>query len=461
MPTCQGLSAASMDPANKSLARDVGYNLNRQQTLMKKKIAMAKFQTYEAFLLYIQNEVRANLAVAVAELRGIDGIEEVYGLNSVNTIKEEAVQRLTTGLRSIDVVSSLDSHRLIVLLPGVSDAAFAHLAAHKIQRLLSAPYKDFRSLHFSSCVGISLNQNHEETIEAVLCRALTALRQSFQSADTIKLYDIEKEKPYSVEYHALVDLEAAIKQNQLQLLLQPQYSLHTNKIVSAEALLRWKHPQYGMINIERLIRLVERTNLIMNLTSWVITSSLRYCAEFRKFGLDVGVHINLSVANLREKDLLELIECQLEIWGVPAHKLVIELTETFEIEANPFAYKQLMSLKNIGVQISMDDFGTGYANLDRLFQLPLDELKIDKHFTQMLATHSEIESMIKGIMNIAHLMGISVVVEGIEDKETFGRLAHLGCDVAQGYYISRPISQEDFIKDFIHSDKGIRRLSAS
>jgi EAL domain-containing protein (putative c-di-GMP-specific phosphodiesterase class I) len=218
----------------------------------------------------------------------------------------------------------------------------------------------------------------------------------------------------------------------------------TGALCGAEALVRWEHPKQGLINPGDFIRLAESTGLITPLTYWVLDAALRQCYAWREHGMHQPLSVNLSVRDLRDPRLLDRIGGALATWGAQPGWIDFELTESALMEDPAGALETLNRLKRLNVSLTIDDYGTGYSSLSYLRQLPVDSIKIDRSFVTDMTRNKDAATIVRSTIELAHNLDLSVIAEGVEDQPTFDRLAALGCDMAQGYCISRPIPVEEF-----------------
>jgi EAL domain-containing protein (putative c-di-GMP-specific phosphodiesterase class I) len=235
------------------------------------------------------------------------------------------------------------------------------------------------------------------------------------------------------------ELRRAIDRNELSLYFQPKVSLQSGNITCAEALVRWQHPRHGMLGPDLFIPIAEQTGLIRPLARWVMDAALRQVNRWRQEGLDLGVAVNLSMRNLHDPEIADMIRQLLTRWAVPPACLTIEITESSLMADAARAMEVLARLRAMGVGVSIDDFGTGYSSLAYLKRLPVHELKIDKSFVAHMASDDNDAAIVRSTVGLAHDLGLHIVAEGVEDQETWDLLTALGCDVAQGYFISRPL----------------------
>jgi EAL domain-containing protein (putative c-di-GMP-specific phosphodiesterase class I) len=267
------------------------------------------------------------------------------------------------------------------------------------------------------------------------------------------LYD-PLEDEHSVSRLAMVgELRHAIEDKQLVLFYQPKINLSEGRITGVEALVRWNHPQRGLILPNEFIPLAEHTGLIRPLTFFAIDEALHQNQLWRKAGLNLKVAINLSAHHLQDEQLAHKVEISMDQWGVSPSSLAFEITES-AIMANPIrAMATLTQLSSMGIGLSIDDFGTGYSSLIYLKQLPVDEIKIDKSFVIGMLENNEDLVIVRSTIDLAHNMGRKVVAEGVESEDVLNMLVKLGCDMAQGYYISRPTSADVLTRWLLHESQ--------
>ncbi|MBM6551621.1 putative bifunctional diguanylate cyclase/phosphodiesterase [Marinomonas ostreistagni] len=240
-------------------------------------------------------------------------------------------------------------------------------------------------------------------------------------------------------------LTKAIESKQLVLYFQPQLDLDHHTIVGAEALVRWNHPNKGVVYPDQFIPLAEQSGLILDLGRDVIEQSFAYQARRHQLGLfSIKLHINLSAVQLSDSELVPFVEQMMRRYGIPGHLIGFELTETTLLTDLKLAQTTLQQLKDLGISIAVDDFGTGFSSLGQLKNLPVDLLKIDRSFVQEMEIDKDDKMMVEAIIAMAHKLDIMVVAEGVEKSDHLTLLAQLDCDMAQGYYIARPIPEADF-----------------
>jgi diguanylate cyclase len=243
----------------------------------------------------------------------------------------------------------------------------------------------------------------------------------------------------------LGELRRAIEQRQLLLHYQPKVDTHTGAMLGVEALVRWQHPEYGLLAPGEFIPLAERTGLIAPLTHYVLDAALRQCRAWRQAGHELSVAINVSARSLLDLAFPDQVDGLLLRWQVPAYLLVVEITESTIMADPTHALEVLGRLDAMGVQVSIDDFGTGYSSMAHLKNLPVHELKIDRSFVSQMASSSRDAVIVRSTIDLGRNLGLRVVAEGVEDEATWQALDALGCAGIQGYHISRPVPPDELI----------------
>ena len=242
----------------------------------------------------------------------------------------------------------------------------------------------------------------------------------------------------------LGELRAALDARQFVLHYQPKIDLASGEVIGAEALVRWQHPVRGLVFPDEFIPLVESTSLMGQFTRYVARRALEQCADWHRLGLDLTVAINVSAHNLVDSDFPEQLAAILDELGLPPQSLEVEITESAAMDDTDLAILELARLRAVGISVALDDFGTGHSSLTHLHRLPVDVVKIDKSFVFDMVADDDAASIVATIIGMSHIRGLKVVAEGVESGTACARLADLGCDVAQGYYISRPLAAEKF-----------------
>ncbi len=259
-----------------------------------------------------------------------------------------------------------------------------------------------------------------------------------------EVYSQERHRHSPGRIALVADLRAALDNGELEVNYQPKAELPTGKIIGVEALLRWDHPVHGRIPPDEFIPVAEHTGLMRGLTLFVLESAISQCRDWSVAGRPLTIAVNLSARSLLDSRLPDDILVLLKRWDVDAHRLRLEITES-SIMADPVRLVDVLArLSEAGIGLSIDDFGTGYSSLAQLKKLPVDEIKIDKSFVLGMMTNENDAVIVQSTVDLGRNLGMRVVAEGVEDQATMDRLAELGCDVAQGYFLSRPIPAARF-----------------
>lgn len=383
----------------------------------------------------------APLALLITDLDRFKEINDTLGHHYGDLVLQQVAQRMRGALRESDTIARLGGDEFAVLLPGIENEADAVAAARKLITALEQPILlEEQSFHVGASVGIALYPEHGEDGATLMRHADVAMYVAKRSSAGFALYD-PKEDQHSVSRLSLVgELRHAIEYKQLVLFYQPKINLKTGLVSAVEAVVRWDHPQRGLLLPDEFIPLAEHTGLIRPLTFFVLDEALHQLHLWQKAGLHLRMAINLSARHLQDEQLAGKIAASMQQWGVAPQLLEFEITES-AIMANPLrAMDTLTQLDVMGVGLAIDDFGTGYSSLIYLKQLPVDEIKIDKSFVIDMLDNNEDMVIVRSTVDLAHNMGRRVVAEGVENQAVLNTLIEMGCDMAQGYYISRPLT---------------------
>jgi diguanylate cyclase (GGDEF)-like protein len=294
------------------------------------------------------------------------------------------------------------------------------------------------SLQLQVRIGASLYPEHSNDAVKLVQMADTALHHTKKKNESVQTYQSELDVNTFERLNLISELKYAIEANQLELHFQPKLCLLTWQVTDAEALVRWNHPTLGIIPPDDFIHIAEQTGQIKALTRWVFLAALAQSEQWGKLGLKINIAINISAENLKEPDFYEFICQSMSEMNIIPEKITLEITESSVVEDPESAITLLGKFKKHGLKISIDDYGTGYSALAQLKQLPVHELKIDKSFIQRLEHETDDQIIVRSTIDLAHNMGLSVVAEGIEDEFSLFWLAEQKCELAQGYFISKP-----------------------
>jgi diguanylate cyclase len=317
--------------------------------------------------------------------------------------------------------------------------------AAKLTECITEPFSvDELSLEVGASIGIARFPEDGEDSHALLRCADIAMYAAKEAQSEHKLYSAEQNQHSVRRLSVLSDIRHALASDEIVVHYQPIVDLDDLTVTGAEGLVRWQHPEHGLIPPGAFVQTVEQTGLIGPLTRHVLERSIAECTAWRKEGRDLSVAVNLSVRNLLDRDLPKEIERLLSTYSLPPNALQLEITESMIMSDPERAMATVTRLSDLGVRMSVDDFGTGYSSLANLRRLPIDDLKIDRSFVSpMLRDESDL-IIVRSTINLGHDLGLRIIAEGVEDGATLRQLALLGCDLAQGYHVSRPMAADAF-----------------
>lgn len=390
-------------------------------------------------------ETKEKLSVIVINIHRFKPINKTLGRDFGDDLLRHVGQVVKeNSLSEHDVVARLDADEFAVLLQQ-TDQAKATQYAEKINRIFDSPvHVQGQAIDVRIAMGIALYPDHGVSEEALLNHAETALHESkIKKADWI-VYNTALEIDQSETLTLISDLKEAIQKNQLLLYIQPKIDVKTRKTLGGEALIRWVHPEKGMIFPDQFIPFAEQTGIISEITNWMLLRACQVLADYQSQGLHISLAVNLSTRDLNNMELPEQIAALLKAHRLDAKALKLEITEGSLMQDPERAETVVRKLAAMGLHLAIDDFGTGYSSLAYLRQLPVQELKIDRSFVMFMDKNSGDASIVKSTIDLAHNLGLNVVAEGIENEEVLGQLSKLGCDEGQGYFIGKPMPEKDF-----------------
>ena len=389
------------------------------------------------------------LHVDVGRIRQID---ESLGYREGDLLQQEIAAVLVQAVGAANTVARTGEGEFAVLMPS-GGAEHASQLAQKILFALADPIElSGLFLEARANIGIALYPGHGTDPDALLHRARIALEPAKRSSIGYALFKGGLDQECSQSLSLMRDLRQALAHNELLLHYQPQLQIRTNRVRGAEALVRWQHPQHGLLAPESFIKLAESTGLITPLTYWVLDAALSQRYSWHQEGIERPVSVNLSARDLRDPMLLERVSGLFATWGAQADWIEFELTESALMEDPVTAMETLARLKDLDARLAIDDFGTGYSSLAYLQNLPVDTLKIDQSFVSRMTGNQGSAKIVRSVIDLAHALDLKVVAEGVEDRDTLNGLGALGCDCAQGYVISRPIPANQFSDWEAHSE---------
>jgi len=385
------------------------------------------------------------LAVFILDLNNFKEINDTLGHPEGDLVLKQVAQRIPSVLRASDTIGRLGGDEFAIILPDIDEDHAIDVGKKIVAVMLPAFNLSHQTVNVRTSIGIAIFPEHGMDQSELIRHADVAMYHSKKNSHQAEIYSAELDTHTPWRLALMADLKDAIESNGLELYYQPQTDLSKNKTNSVEALLRWNHPEQGHIAPDQFIYIAENSGLIKELTDWVLNCAFAQWKEWNNNGLTINISINISARNLADPQLPDTLERLAALHKVPYKYITLELTES-TIMTNPDQALKLMNNHKLSdLQYSIDDFGTGYSSLSYLKKLPVHEVKIDKSFILDMDTNPDDESIVNSIIQLLQNLGYSVVAEGVETKKTLDALSKLGCDFAQGYYISRPVPAADII----------------
>lgn len=384
------------------------------------------------------------LGLFLLDLDRFKEVNDTLGHAAGDRLLQIVAHRLTHSVRPGDLVARLGGDEFAVLLPTVRDERAAREVAARLRAALGEPVRlEGLTFDLEASVGIALCPDHAADFESLLQRADVAMYVAKESRTGVEVYSPAKDRSSPDRLGMLGDLRRAIDRGELELHFQPKVCLGTGRPVGLEALLRWRHPELGLLEPGRFLPMAEQTYLMCSISRHVLKTALAQAAAWRREGLEIQVAVNVSGRDLLDVGLAESVREELARHGLPPEALQLEITERVLANEPAYAAETLTALAELGVPLSLDDFGTGYSSLVHLKRLPVEEIKIDASFVSRLA-HTAGEAaddavIVRSIVELARTLGLRSVAEGVEDAATAHLLRELGCDAAQGWFYGRPM----------------------
>ncbi len=436
-----------------SIARDIGDRKRAEELIA--------FQAFHDPLTALPNRAllmeRLNLCVARARRTGkllallfldldlFKTVNDVFGHTAGDTIFQEVARRLSLCVREGDTVARAGGDEFIVLLPEIASADDAVTVARKLLEAIGQPFSiGSKRVDLTTSIGISLYPDDGQDAEALLRSADNAMWQAKERGRNnfqLSIPELTEEAARRLTLQA--GLRQAIQRNELVLHYQPVLSLTSGRIIELEALVRWQHPEKGLVMPGDFIDVAEKAGMMVPLGQWVLNNATRQVRSWQNMGLpDLRVAINLSPSQFHERNLVGTVQRALSDSDLKPPSLEIEITEGVAMEDADVTVANLLALRDLDVGVSIDDFGTGYSSLSYLKRFPVTTLKIDRSFVSDVVSNSADAGIVRAVVAMAHGLKLNVIAEGVETHEQFAYLRNNGCDALQGYWFSRPLPVE-------------------
>jgi diguanylate cyclase (GGDEF)-like protein len=404
------------------------------------------------FLTRMEEQLAAgSLAVLFVDLDRFKVINDSLGHAAGDRLLVEVADRIRACLRDQDTAARLGGDEFAVLLPGIAGADEAKPIADRILASLREPFQlqsGAGESYISSSIGVAFSEAAERGAQELMVHADLAMYQAKkQGKDRVELFAPEMEEVFQATIAMEADLRRAVVRHEFELRYQPIVHLRTQEITGVEALIRWRHPEMGVIPPLDFIPLAEETGMIVPIGEWVLREACARVAEWnqRRPGNPLSVSVNISAVQLEQADLPELVAAILDETGLPPYSLVLELTESLMVDHRPETLHRLEALKALGTRLAIDDFGTGYSSLAYLRQFPVDIIKIDKSFVDDVVDEPTAAALTHGIIQLGQALQLSTIAEGIEHAGQLSSLAGGNCELGQGYYFAEPLTGLDLI----------------
>jgi diguanylate cyclase (GGDEF)-like protein/PAS domain S-box-containing protein len=384
------------------------------------------------------------VAVLMMDLDRFKEINDSLGHYTGDALLREIANRLRTVLRESDTVARLGGDEFGLLLPAYAEPADVVRVIERIREALEEPVvlQDL-PLAIEASIGVALFPDDGENVDTLLQRADVAMYMAKRENSGYSFYDVNADDYDPTRLTLVAELRRAIEEHELVLYYQPKAVLATGEVRSVEALLRWNHPDRGLVMPDDFIPVAQQTGLIKPLTLYVVDEALRQCAAWQEEGLTLSIAVNLSMRNLLDVEFPAQVARLLATWGIDPGLLEFEITESTMV-ADPIRTKLILDrLSSMGIRLSIDDFGTGYSSLAYLKRLPVNEIKIDRSFVMNMAVNEDDAAIVRSTIDLGRNLDLEVVAEGVETAEVWDELSALGCASAQGYYLSRPVPPDD------------------
>ena len=395
-----------------------------------------------------ENELDNSKSLIIVHIHEINEVNLNLGYIAGDELYTKIFFLLSRALREQDQAFPLENNKIAILLANIRNKGHSVLAAQKLIRLVNCPFViKGEEILVHITLGISyLNSCRVDSIK-FLQSAEIALKKALVNHTAYEITSPNNElmlEERSFEINK--SLEKALDNDEYFLMYQPKLDIKNKIPVGLEALIRWENKKLGIISPEIFIPLLEKTRLINDVTNFALNTALRKQKELAESIIDIPISVNFSPTVIQLPKIEEFIFNAIEIWGKNSSSLIIEITESTLMNNSDLTIQALNKIRDLGISISIDDFGTGYSSLSYFKNIPANEIKIDKSFIQDISNNKDDYNIVHTIINLAHDFGHKVVAEGVENKETWEILDYLGCDVIQGYYVSKPLVFDEIVK---------------
>ena len=400
--------------------------------------------------LSLSSQEKGTISFLLIDINNFKSINDALGHDKGDQILIEFCNRIKKHLKANETLGRLGSDEFILLLPKTTEKETISHTNEILKEMENAYIINNKEFKVDASIGISYYPEHGKDRKTLLRHADIALNAAKERHSKSHVFNYEEDETDESQLNLAIDINHAFEKNQFELYYQPKIDIKTNTIMSAEALGRWIHPERGTISPVIFIEALEQYNLIDKYTYLAIETAVKNINKWSKEGHNLKIAINISTQTLMDPDFINQVQSRITDFSI-SRRIIFEITESLFLSDNDYIFDTLTRLRAIGIELSIDDFGTGYSSLSRLKKLPVNELKIDQSFIRDMMSNFDDQIIVKSIVDLAHNLGLSVVAEGVETKEVLDHLNRLGCDIAQGYLIAKPmpaIEFEEFLKSY-------------
>ncbi len=399
------------------------------------------------------------MAVICIDIAKFRKVNDTFGREVGDKLLRAIAQRLSGCLRCSDLAGNISENELTarfgadefgVVLEGLKESADAAIVARRIIKSITKVFDcDGNEIFLNCWIGLSVFPSDGDTVNELTKCADSALSRAKElKKNAYQFYTADLNAKAFARFALETSLRRAVNNKELFLLYQPQVEIVSGRVVGVEALVRWQHPDLGVVAPMEFISIAEETGLIVPIGAWVLGEACRQCREWEEAGYDISIAVNLSAGQFKDLAIISLIEQTFRETGANPDLIDFEITESMLMDDVEGSIDLLQQIRKLGSRLSIDDFGTGYSSLNYLKRFPVHELKIDRSFVSDLLKSEDDALIVKAIVSLAHNLNLQVVAEGVEEPDHLSYLRNLGCDIIQGYLISRPVSVDKVVMFF-------------
>ena len=402
------------------------------------------------------------VALLVMDLDRFKDINDTFGHSYGDELLRDVGERLRIAVDTNDMVARLGGDEFAIVIVSARDSSKVAGIARRILNGFHQPFAiEGQLVEADASVGIAVYPDHGSDARTLLRRADVAMYAAKEANSGYAFHSSSHDSRTPEELALVVEMRGAMERNEFEMYYQPKLHLRSGLMTRAEALIRWNHPKRGLLAPGAFVPIAERTGLIKPLTDWILNRVMQQLDEWHTTGAPVHVAVNVSAKSLREQTLPAKIQTLLDKWHVDPRFVKIEITETGVVSDPAHALAIMAMMQSMGLRLSLDDFGTGYSSLTHLRQLPVDEIKIDKSFVMAMLESEADTTIVRTIIDLGRNLGKQVCAEGVETQEAWERLEAMNCDLAQGYWISKPVPAATLIEWLVDTFWGMKRVTAS